>query len=256
MSPDASTSIDADLAWLRQQLRDLGLGDGDTVMAHASLRAIGPVSGGAATLVQALLDVLGAAGTLAGYVDYEKTTEIPYFDPARSPASSGYGVLAELIRTWPGAVRSNNPGASMAAMGARAAWLCADHPMDYGYGAGSPLAKLVQVQGKVVLLGSDLDQVTLLHYAEDRAILARKRVIHVTEPILIDAKVHDVAIEEFDTSHPIVDEMPPTYFDQIVSQFLATGRARSGRVGRALCYLLPAPDLVEFAIEKMEREFG
>ena len=99
------------------------------------------------------------------YVDYEKTDDVPYFDPSRSPAASDYGVFAEIVRTWPGAIRSENPGASTVAIGARAAWLCADHPMNYGYGKGSPLDKLVEANGKVLLLGSDLDHVTLLHYA-------------------------------------------------------------------------------------------
>ena len=87
------------------------------------------------------------------------------------------GVLAETLRTWPGALRSRNPGASMVAIGARARWLTADHPYDYGYGPGSPLAKLVEADGSVALLGSDLDQVTLLHLSEHLAELPNKRVV-------------------------------------------------------------------------------
>ena len=224
-------------------------------MVHASLRAVGPIAGRAATLVEALLGVLGAEGTLMAYVDYEKTDDMPYFDPSRSPAASDYGVFAEIVRTWPGAIRSRNPGASTVAIGARAAWLCADHPMNYGYGEGSPLAKLVEAKGKVLLLGSDLDHVTLLHYAEHRADLPNKRVIRVTEPVIVEGQVREVTIEEFDTSDPILSEMPPHYFEQIMSEFIATGRARSGRVGQALSHLFSAPELVAFAIEKMEREF-
>jgi len=249
-------AIEAARSNLRQQLLDLELREGDTVMVHASLRAVGPIAGRAATLAEALLGVVGSEGTLMAYVDYEKTDDVPYFDPARSPASGDYGVFAEIVRTWPGAVRSRNPGASTVAIGARAAWLCADHPMDYGYGVGSPLAKLIEGKGKVLLLGSDLDHVTLLHYAEDRATLPNKRVIRVTEPVLVEGQVRDIMIEEFDTSEPILSEMTPHYFEQIISEFIAIGRARSGRVGQALSHLLSASELVAFAIEKMEREFG
>ena len=35
-------------------------------------------------------------------------------------------------------------------------------------------------------------------------------------------------IEEFDTSEPILSEMPPDYFEQIMTEFIAAGRARSG----------------------------
>ena len=209
-----------------------------------------------ATIVDALLGVLGAEGTLLAYVDYEKTADVPYFDSSRSPAARDYGIFAEIVRTWPGAIRSINPGASTVAIGSRAAWLCADHPMNYGYGERSPVAKLVEAKGKVLLLGSDLEHVTLLHYAEDRAALPNKRIIRVTEPVFVEGEVRNVTIEEFDTSEPILSEMPPHYFAQIVSEFMATWRTRSGRVGQALSHLLSAPELVAFAIEKMEREFG
>ena len=53
----------------------------------------------------------------------------------------------------------------MAAVGAQAEWLTRDHPSDYGYGPGSPLAKLVESGGKVLMLGAPLDTITLLHYA-------------------------------------------------------------------------------------------
>ena len=69
--------------------------------------------------MQTLPSVLGDRGTLLAYVDFQPTKDIPYFDPQRSSASSNFGVLAEIIRTWAGAVRSLNPGASMVAIGAR-----------------------------------------------------------------------------------------------------------------------------------------
>ncbi len=79
------------------------------------------------------------------------------------------GILAEFIRTTPGARRSGNPGASVAAIGAQAEWLTADHPLDYGYGPGSPLAKLVEAGGKVLMAGAPPDTMTLLHHAEHLA---------------------------------------------------------------------------------------
>ena len=105
-------------------------------MVHASLRAIGEIEGGAEGLVRNLLRVLGNPGTLMAYVDFHPTAEIPYFDPPRSPACPEYGVLAEIIRTWPGAVRSRQPEAGIVALGRQAAWIVAEHPLDDAYGAG------------------------------------------------------------------------------------------------------------------------
>ena len=157
----------------RQLVRDLirlGL-EADMVMVHASIRAVGQVLGGPDVVIRALLDVVGTAGTIVMYVDWEDAVqrltrddvseqlearwleEFPPFDPKTSRARRAYGILREFLRTWPGACRSGNPDVSVAAVGAQAQWLCTDHPLPYGYGSGSPLAKLVDVRGKVLLLG-------------------------------------------------------------------------------------------------------
>ncbi len=230
-------------------LLSLGVTQGDTVMVHASMRAVG---GRAETLVEALLEAVGAQGTLMAYVDFEATEAIPEFDLQRSPAAFDYGVLAETIRTWPGARRSANPGASMAAIGAKAEWLTAEHPLDYGYGPGSPLAKLVELDGAVALLGSDLDQVTLLHYAEHLAQLPNKRVVRSTFRL----GGVERTIEEFDTSDGIVAGVPERLFATITTGFIATGQANTAVVGGALCRLLPARPFVRFGVATLERMFG
>ncbi|NOK62025.1 MAG: aminoglycoside 3-N-acetyltransferase [Chloroflexi bacterium AL-W] len=244
------------VAQLACDFQCIGIHAGDTIMVHASLRAVGPVEGRAEGLVSTLLSVLGNQGTLMAYVDFEPTNDIPYFDPQQSPASSDHGVLAEIIRTWPGAIRSLNPGASMVAIGAKAEWLCHDHPMNYGYGLESPLAKLIEIDGKVLLLGSDFDHVTILHYAEHCAKLPHKRIIQRTDQVLLENAVIDVIIEEFDTGDAVISTMPTDYFAQITQQFVDSGYAQTGRIGQAASVLLPAQGFISFAVDKMERDFG
>ena len=221
--------METSLIELERNLRSIGLCAGDTLMVHASLRSVGPVEGRVDGLIQTFLSVLGDQGTLLAYVDFEPTNDIPYFDPQKSPASSDHGILAEVIRTWSNAVRSLNPGASMVAIGFRAGWICNDHPMNYGYGPGSPLSKLVEIGGKILLLGSDLDHVTLLHYAEHCAKLPNKRIIRRTDKVLSRNTVIDVEIEEFDTSESVVNGMPDRYFAQITKQFVEAGKAQTGQ---------------------------
>ena len=224
-------------------------------MIHASLRALGPIENRAEGLIKTLLSLLGEAGTILAYVDYERTQERPYFDPGHSPACREYGVFAELLRTWPEAIRSLNPGASIAAVGKHAAWLCKDHPLSYGYGKGSPYEKLLELEGKVLLLGSDPDQVTLLHYAEDRAQLPNKRIIHRNEVMRSENSLIELQIEEFDTSRVVLDNMPEDYFAQITRDFIAQAFAQAGLIAEARSYLLPAQKLIGFAIKKMEQEY-
>jgi aminoglycoside 3-N-acetyltransferase len=160
----------------------LGLRPGGVVMVHASVRSIGPVTGGVNVVLQALLDAVGPTGTLAAYVDFEPfyedddTAEVPVFDKRIAHAARDHGILHETIRTWPGALRSDHPDAGVAAIGPLAAWITTGHPFHYGYGPGTPFARILQANAQVLLLGAPLDTITLLHYAEHEARIPGKRI--------------------------------------------------------------------------------
>ena len=181
---------------LVEQLRELGLRQGDAVLAHAALRRVGPVLGGPDTLIDAIRAVIGPAGTLLAYCDWQADDdilqrtdlrdEIPPFDPQRSRSIRDNGAFPELLRTTPGALRSGNPGASCAALGGKAEWFTADHALDYGYGPQSPFGKLVEAGGKTMLIGAPLDTMTLLHHAEHVADFPNKRLRRYEAPILMD----------------------------------------------------------------------
>lgn len=255
-------------AALRRQCADLGLAPGDAVMVHASLRAVGPVLGGPTELIDAILDAVGEPGTVLVYLGgpspfddrgrgcYSPDDEAfiaehcPVFDAYHTPASRDFGMFAEFFRTRPGVRCSDQIGARMAAIGAAAEALTRDHPLDYGLGRDSPLARLCDRGGKLLLLGSDLDNVTLLHYAEALAPIADKRVVHVKVPRVRDGARVWQDIVEYDSAHGIRD-WPDRFFATIVEAYLATGRGRTGRVGGATSHLLPARDLVDFAVARM-----
>jgi len=262
---------------LAQNLRLLGLEAGQTVMVHSSIRSLGQIVGGPDTVIHALQDVLTETGTIMIYVGWEEwervlaegvdvmppderqayLAECPAFDPATSRAERRWGVLTEYLRTWPGALRSNHPTASVAALGAHARDLTADHPLAYGYGVGSPFDKLCQLRGKVLLLGSPLNRVSLLHHAEHIAPLPNKRIVINKTPILREGARVWVEFAEFDTGDSIVPgESAEVYFEQIVRDYLTTGRGRAGQVGQAHAYLFDAADLVAFAVAWMVRRWG
>jgi aminoglycoside 3-N-acetyltransferase len=250
---------------LAADLAALGLGHGDAVLVHAALRCLGPILGGPDTLIDALRDVVGPAGTILGYCDWQLEDEvrddpqlreeIPPFDPLRSRASRENGFFPELLRTTPGALRSANPGASCAALGGRAGWFTADHALDYGYGPASPFGKLVAAGGKTLLLGAPRDTMTLLHHAEHLADIPGKHVRRYEAPILVDGRTVWRWFEEFDTSDPVVDGLADDYFATVVTAFLATGRGRAGTVGAAPSVLAPAAEIVSFAVDWLQRRF-
>jgi len=246
---------------LAADLRAIGLEPGDAVLVHAALRQVGRVIGGPDTILSAMLDVVGAEGTVLGYTDWqiddfgrdylEFREDVPAFDPERSRATRDNGFWPEMLRTTPGALRSGNPGASMAAIGGRAAWFVADHALDYGYGPQSPLGKLVEAKGTVLMLGATLDHMTLLHHAEHLANFPNKRIVRYEAPLLVDGVPTWRWFEEFDTSSS-PDGMAEDYFATIVEAFLATGEGRRGVVGEAGSVLVPAGEVVDFAIAWME----
>ena len=258
---------------LVKDLQGLGLKPGDTVMLHASVKAVGWIVGGPDVIIQAILDVIGPQGTLMMYAGWEEAPyltialeegrgeayleECPAFDPERSRANRKWSILTEYLRTWPGARRSDHPEASVVAVGAKAAWLTKDHPLHYPYGRGSPFAKLCEAGGKVLLLGSPLNAVTVLHYAETIAEIPDKRIVRYRMPILREGKRVWVEIEDIDTGEGIVEgHSNEEYFAEIVREYLASGKGRWGTVGAASSYLLDAAELVDFAVRWLERSFG
>jgi aminoglycoside 3-N-acetyltransferase len=259
-------------ASLRADLERLGLRGGDLVMVHAAMRRVGPILGGPDALIGAILDATAPGGTVVAYTDWDASYEdlcdadgrvpeewrphVPPFDPQASRAIRDNGVIAEFVRTWPGAVRSASPGPSIAAIGARAEWLAADHPIEYGYGENSPFAKLVAAGGRVLMAGAPLDTMTLLHHAEHLARIPGKRIKRVEVPFATPRGTEWRWIEEFDTGDPIVDGLDDDYFATVVAGFLQGRRGVQGPLGSATATLVNAAEIVPFAVEWLERRCG
>ncbi|MCX4673060.1 aminoglycoside 3-N-acetyltransferase [Streptomyces sp. NBC_01381] len=263
---------------LIHDLTVLGLTEGDIVMFHTRMSAVGYVAGGAQTLIGALRDVVGEPGTLMvtcgwndalpyGFSDWPRAwqdavrAEHPAYDPGISEADHAYGRLPEALRRWPGAVRSRHPDACFAALGASATALMADHPWDDPHGPGSPLARLVTLGGRVLLLGAPLDSLTVLHHAEALAEAPGKRFVDYEQPILVDGervwrRFHDIdsSAGAFDYSSAVPKGQDP--FDAIAQDMLGAGIGIRGRVGAAECHLFEAGEVVNFGIGWIEERLG
>ena len=124
-------------------------------------------------------------------------------------------------------------------------------PWDDYYGPGSPLERFVQAGGRVLRLGADLDTVTLLHYAEYLAPLPSKRRVRRHRLVLGRDGPEVRVVQCLDDSDGIVDLPGEDYFAVILREYLATGRASTGIVGRATSELIEAADIVEFAVSWM-----
>ncbi|MFE4977413.1 aminoglycoside N(3)-acetyltransferase [Kitasatospora sp. NPDC056651] len=231
---------------------------------QASLRTLGPVSGGAAAVVEALREVLGSDGTLVAYTAtpensassrlYQSATaglspaeidayqaRMPRFDPARTPASPTVGALSEAVRTCPGALRSRHPQTSWAAVGRRARAVTAHHPLTSHLGPESPLGRLYDLDARVLMLGVPMDRFTAFHLA--------------------DLRMPDVAEREYRCvgedgwaafRAPHLDDV---HFGPLGAEVLRTARGiTAGRVGDAAeCRLVPVREAVDLAEHILRR---
>ncbi|WP_323858750.1 aminoglycoside 3-N-acetyltransferase [Xenorhabdus doucetiae] len=221
-------------------------------------------------LIQSLLTVVGAGGTLLcytnweqnyedrldvnGYVPSELKPEIMPYDRTFSRASRDHGVFAECVRTTKGAIRSQNPGASIVAIGNNAEYFVENHSLNYGYGSDSPFAKLVEHQGKVLMIGAPYDTMSLLHHAEHLANIPNKNIRKMEIPLLQNNQTVWVMLEEFDTVDSVCEQFYQGYFKDIVEHFCYSHPELTlkGTIGSANALLVPAKEILDYAIHWME----
>lgn len=247
-------------AGIAADLRGLGVRPGSVLLVHSSLSALGWVVGSAPTVVAALLDALGPEGTLvvpthtggnsdpAGWVAPPVPepwwavirAHMPAYDPATTP-TYGLGVIPELARTWPGALRSDHPHASCAAIGPAAAEITAGHALESAFGERSPLARIEALDGDVLLLGAGHGSNSSLHLAEHR-VPDPPRETSAAAVMTPEGRRwvewEDVVADEGD-------------FGELGAAFDATGAVRIGTVGKADARLMRQRDLVAYGLEWM-----
>jgi aminoglycoside 3-N-acetyltransferase len=267
------TSAPVTQSQLRAGLREIGVRDGGTVMVHVRMRAFGWIVGGADSLVLALLEAVGAGGTLCAQVSCEDLPveleawppawrdayerELPPFDVQRSEAGRFEGRFAERLRTWPGARRSANPDTSVAALGARSEWLVEPHALGDGFGRGTPYARLVEAAGDVLLLGAPLETISLLHHAEAIAGIPRKRRVGYRVRLASGWRACediDVRGGVYDYARVLGDDEPP--LRAIAQAALEAGVGTRATIGGAECHRFPAAALTAFATGWLEERFA
>ena len=268
MLPRTRTALVADL-------RRLGLGPGDLVMVHASVRAVGPVLGGPDEIHQAVVEAVSPGGTMVmligcpeGFDDVGRgllspqeeaqiLADMPPFDKQATRANRDNGTLAEFFRSWPGTVMSDSVAVRHGARGAGAAWFVSGHPNTWPFGKGTPFEKLVEAGGKLLLLGSDSDQVTLLHYAESIADFPDKIVRTFMVPVMQSGRRVWLNCQEFDSTTGAHANWSPRQFAEITDAFVArhagTPACTAGKVGDSGAVLIAMQPFIAFAVATMIR---
>ncbi len=240
-------------------LRKAGLREGDCVMVHTSLSSLGYVCGGAQTVIEVLLKIVGSSGTVMMPTqswrnldpqvgvhweireeDWPKIRDWwPAYDKAITPTNT-MGAVAEMFRSWPGSLRSEHPARSFAANGKYAQYLVENHDLSDIFGESSPLGKLYRLGGKVLLIGVEYDKNTSLHLADVRAEYPGKHNTVEHSAMLVDSVRQWVGYETL-----FVDGED---FMEIGSAFEKAHPVGAARIGNALVRCMDQRELVDFAV--------
>ncbi|MEE9413883.1 MAG: AAC(3) family N-acetyltransferase [Acidimicrobiales bacterium] len=257
-----STEWPATVASLADQLGEVGIDQGDVLIVHSSMSALGWVAGGAQAVVEALLAAVGVSGTLVMVTQSGQLTnpalwnnppvpkewvetiraELPAYDPAVTP-TRGMGQIAECFRNHPQTIRSDHPTLSFAANGPSAVDITSGHQLTPAFGETSPLATLYELDAMVLLLGSSHTNNTSFHLAEHRASWPTKNDCTEGGPVLVDGKRTWVEYRDLEPR----DED----FEQIGAAFAVSAEESSGTVGTGKARLSRQRALVDFAVEWM-----
>jgi aminoglycoside 3-N-acetyltransferase len=243
---------------LAEDLRKLGVKKGMTVIIHSSLKSLGWVVGGPVAVVQALMDVITEEGTLvmpahtahysdpAGWMNPPVPEEwwpvirdeMPAFYPVITPTYF-MGAIVETFRTFPGVIRSNHPTESFAAWGKNKETIINGQPLDFALGEKSPLGKMYSLNGYVLLLGTGYDSNTTMHLAEHR--IGNPKTEENGGPLYEDVKKVWKTFTQVTYREEFFEEIGKSYEAESFSVL-------KGKVGMAVCRLIPQKDLVDYTV--------
>ena len=262
-----NTKTPATVESLQTDFKALGIKTGMVLLVHSSLSALGWVCGGPVAVIIALQEVLGETGTLVmptHSTDLSDPSQwenppvpeswwqtiretMPAYDADLTPTRS-MGKIAETFRKQEDTFRSTHPQSSFCARGPHASYIISDHALAFGLGENSPLARIYDLQGFVLLLGVEHSNNTSLHLAEYRATFQTKYIVQEGAPISRSSSrvwtpFEDISVDASD-------------FDRIGEDFLGTDAGkvvRRGKVGIANCQLMPQRNIVDFAVDWLEK---
>lgn len=244
--------------------RELGMQPGMTVMVHTSLSSMGYVCGGAPTVIEALLETVGNEGTImmptqswknldpevgvhpeVNEADWQTICDNwPAYDKRTTPTQT-MGAVAELFRQWPGSLRSDHPARSVTANGRYAAYLTENHDLSNIFGDGSPIGRLCELDGYVLLIGVGYDKNTSLHLADARADYPSKHLSTEHSAVMENGQR---VWKAYDTLYVDGED-----FIQIGEAFEQGHIVSKVQLGNATLRMMRQRELVDFAVRWIEK---
>ena len=255
-----STRYPNTITTLKHDYKSLGIRPGLVVIMHSSLSKIGWTVGGPVAVIKALMEILTSEGTLIMPTFSGDNTdpsqwenppvpkswwdvirnEMPAYHPKITP-TRGMGTIIETFRKWPKVIRSDHPTSSFAAWGRYAEYITKNHELITDLGEDSPLARIYDLDGKILLVGVSHENNTSLHLAEYRSNYIKKQYKLNGFAMLINNERKWVEWKELDLN---MDD-----FKQLGKDFELKIDYNLCKVGLAEARLISQREIVDFAIE-------
>lgn len=242
---------------IKNGLKKLGLKKGDIVCVHSSLSSFGYVEGGADTVIDALLEIVGDVGTIVmptysnNRIEVEKSPEetemgvtwkykiLPFNS---DEASCWTGILPETFRKRNGVLRSLHPTHSIAALGSKSREIVEPASQDPQDG----WRKLLGFNAYILLIGVNLDSCSSMHLVEDRVKLPNHILDKITPPKWL--------VEKYPEGEWDFGFGPYPDFLKMEEPCLEHSIMRKAKVGKAILKLVRLEELIDLFEEYMKRD--
>ena len=229
----------------------LGLKKGDAVLIHSSYKSMGGLEGGIETFIDAVLSVIGDRGTLIAptltFRDVSETNRV--FDYTNTP--SCVGAISEFVRHMEDAKRSIHPTHSCTCYGFKRDWYVNGHEQDRTpVGKNSPIYKLHQDGGKVLMLGCRLGSNTSMHGVEEA--FPTPYVLPDTPApytIILPDRTYDIEFYR----HHIRQNGYAQRYDRL-EHVLDAGYMPKGLIHGAVSWLIDAPAMWQAGLKTLEKD--
>lgn len=221
---------------LMKQLAAMGLKPTDRVMMHASMKAIGPVDGGADTVLDALMEYFEPGMFMMPAHTWAQMNEsYNVFNPATEP--SCVGLLSNMFMKRPGVVRSLHPTHSIAAWGRDAAAFAAgEENCTTPCSPGGCWNRLYSDGAKILLVGVTHVRNTYIHAVEEMLDVPERIAEKPTEFTLVmpdGSRKRNIQYRHYNRWEPHVSN----HYDKLKEAYFETGAARQACFGDAACIL-------------------
>ena len=240
---------------LLNDLHNMGLQPKDAVMVHSSMKAIGPVEGGADTVVDTFMEYLKEGLFMTPTHTWaQMSEEYSLFDPEEEPAC--VGIIPNIFRKREGVVRSLHPTHSIAAYGVGAEdFVKGEEDVTTPCQPGGCWSRLKDVDAKILMLGCTHIRNTFIHAIEEHLDVPERLT---DKPVQFQIKMPDGTIKDvfvhrhYNRLQPHISEE----YDKLAQAFYDLGAAKKVKFGDADCILCEARKLYEVTEKVLAHEIN